>query len=87
MGENLDTQSQLDKTSENAPDQIILDEQDLEKVKRITSGVNVVPEEIRDKAKVGFILSEKWEEVKRKSDDLNSFKLTHNRDVAKNCFE
>ena len=50
MGENLDTQSQLDKTSENAPDQIILDEKDLEKVKRITSGVNVVPEEIRDKA-------------------------------------
>jgi len=48
--------------------------------------VEIIPltfEELRDKAKTGYILSEKWEEVKRKSDDLNSFKLTHNRDVAK----
>ncbi len=52
----------------------------------IITPVEIIPltfEELRDKAKTGYILSEKWEEVKRKSDDLNSFKLTHNRDVAK----
>ena len=52
----------------------------------IIKPVEIIPltfEELRDKAKTGYILSEKWEEVKRKSDDLNSFKLTHNRDVAK----
>ena len=52
----------------------------------VITPVEIIPltfEELRDKAKTGYILSEKWEEVKRKSDDLNSFKLTHNREVAK----
>jgi len=40
-------------------------------------------EEIRDKGKTLFQLGCKYDEVKAKSDELKSFKISHNKDIAK----
>ncbi len=40
-------------------------------------------EEIRDKGKTLFSLGCKYDEVKAKADELKTFKISHNKDIAK----
>ena len=50
MEKHQNLQPEIIKQPKENPEKIILEENDLEKIKQITSGVNVVPESIRDQA-------------------------------------